>query len=118
MSAEIYDLGAKRSFEQKEFFEYYLYTLERKTTIKNNQIKQIELFPISKTKINKVFRYDFRKNPNKVSVLALIMNSEDEGLGFPLPMGSVRIYKKDGSDLQFIGEDQIDHTARDEEVEL
>ena len=118
MMANAYDYAEKKQFSEKELFEYYLYTLERKTTIKNNQIKQIELFPTSKTKINKIFRYNYYKNSKNVSVLVSIINSEENGLGIPLPKGSVRIYKNDGKDQQFIGEDQIDHTARDEKIEL
>ena len=45
-------------------------------------------------------------------------NSKANGLGMPLPSGKVRIYKKDGPDLEFIGEDRIDHTARDEKINI
>jgi len=110
--------AAKAQFEQKDFFEYHLYTLERKTTLKNNQTKQIQLFPTTETKVNKIFNYDSRKDAQKVAVIVETKNSKSDGLGIPLPKGKIRIYKKDGSELEFIGEDRIDHTAENEKVKI
>jgi hypothetical protein len=110
--------AAKATFEEKEFFEYHLYSLDRPTTIKNNQTKQIQLFPSTKAKVSKIFQYNYREDVKKVSVIISTENSKANGLGMPLPTGKVRIYKKDGSDLEFIGEDRIDHTARDERIKI
>lgn len=119
-------------FEEKSFFEYHMYTLKRKATIKNNQTKQISLLSVQGIPMEKRYVYDgklYRSyyfdnwkgldyNP-KVSVYIKFKNSSDSGLGIPLPKGKIRVYKADDDDtLQFIGEDSIDHTPKDEEIEL
>lgn len=105
-------------FEQKEFFEYHLYTLQRPTTVKNNQIKQISLFPNATVACNKKYVFDAQKDAKQVEVQIVFVNKQEYGLGLPIPKGTFRIYKQDGESLEFIGEDWIQHTPRNEEVSL
>ncbi len=127
-------------FEEKSFFEYHLYTLGRPTSLPDNSTKQIELFDAAEAvPAEKVFVYyglgdQFRgfrygsdaytdrnlgnQSNNKVDVYLTFKNAEDDGLGVPLPAGKLRVYKQDDADntLEFVGEDVIDHTAREETV--
>lgn len=110
---------AAPQFEEKEFFEYHLYTLQRKTTLKDNQTKQISLFPPTRTRTEKIFLYDGSKFDKKVRVHLEFRNSKKDGLGLPLPKGKIRVYKEDVDEaLEFVGEDQIDHTPVDEKVRI
>ncbi|MFH1902460.1 MAG: DUF4139 domain-containing protein [Candidatus Omnitrophota bacterium] len=132
MMREAKSMAGGAQFEEKSFFEYHLYTLQRKTDLKNNQIKQIALFAAPKVPVEKIYTYDgalyrwyyydnWRKQPcnKKVEVKLNFKNSDQNGLGIPLPKGKIRAYKADSDDtLQFIGEDQIDHTPKDEKVSL
>lgn len=110
---------AAPSFEEKPFFEYHLYTLQRPTTLKDRQTKQISLFdPVSVT-ARREYVYDYRKNPEKVGVNLVFQNEKKSGLGIPLPAGKVRVYQEDSDgSLEFVGEDRIEHTPKDEEVRL
>jgi hypothetical protein len=129
-----YAAEAKRapapSFEEEAFFEYHLYTLDRPTTIKDNQTKQLNLMqaagvPLTK-KLLLVGRPSWYRNQfgtltqnEKAAVILEFANTKDAGLGVPLPKGTVRVYKKDRSGSeQFVGEDAIDHTPRDETISL
>jgi hypothetical protein len=122
--------GAPEQFREEAFFEYHLYTLERPTTLKQNQTKQISLFQASGVPVEKKLvllgepRY-FRNQGGtltrneKVRVFLELVNDETSGLGMPLPKGTVRVYKKDESGAeQFAGEDSINHTPKDERVKL
>lgn len=109
---------APPQFEEKAFFEYHLYTLQRPTTLKNNQTKQISLFPTARTAVQKKYVFDARKDAEKVEVQLVFKNSKQGGLGMPLPEGIFRIYKQDKQAVEFIGEDRIDHTPKDEDVRL
>ncbi|NQT26538.1 DUF4139 domain-containing protein [candidate division KSB1 bacterium] len=111
--------AAAPQFEEKSFFEYHMYTLQRRATLKDNQIKQISLFPSATTDIKKVYLYDGQRYQEKVRVNVEFKNSEQAGLGMPLPKGKIRVYKEDTDGaLEFIGEDEIDHTPKDEEVRV
>ncbi len=124
-------------FEEKAFFEYHLYTLGRPTTIPDNSTKQIELFPTARqVPCEKVMVYyglgtrypnygspmtdrNFGVQSNKkVDIYLRFKNKKDIGMGMPLPSGRIRVSKLDPADqsLEFIGEDAIDHTPKDEEV--
>ncbi len=107
----------KQQFEEKAFFEYHLYTLQRKTTLLNNQVKQIQLFPETDVRVQKKFVVSSYQ-PDKVAVKIAFKNSKQNNLGIPFPAGMVRLYKEDQQDLEFIGEDQIKHTPKDEEILL
>ncbi|PIN85009.1 MAG: DUF4139 domain-containing protein [Candidatus Diapherotrites archaeon CG11_big_fil_rev_8_21_14_0_20_37_9] len=122
---ELYDYAvsegaaAPQQYGQEELFEYYLYTLDRKTNIGNNETKQISLLASDNIPVNKEFVYDGQANGTKVQVKLNFKNSESQGLGIPLPKGIVRVYKQDSDgQLQFIGEDQIDHTKKEDDLEL
>jgi hypothetical protein len=106
-------------FEEKPFFEYHLYTLLRPATIKDNEIKQVSLFPTTNVKVKKIFTYDGVKDDKNVKVELEFKNSEADGLGMPLPKGKIRVYKADvDKSLEFVGEDLIDHTSKDEKVRV
>ena len=108
-------------FAEKAFAEYHLYTLGRTSTINNNQIKQIEFItPALNVPCEKVFIYDWQRNAKKVNIKIEFENKEEFGLGIALPKGKVRVFKADQADgsLEFIGEDNIDHTARKEKLSL
>jgi len=111
---------AEPQFEEKEFFEYHMYTLNRKSTLKNNQVKQISLFPVTEASVKKIFTFEPRLDNKKVRVNLEFINSKNNGLGMPLPAGKVRVYKEDPADnsLEFIGEDKIDHTPKNEKIKL
>jgi hypothetical protein len=139
----MYELQAKAAepqFAQTELFEYKLYTLKRRTDLNNNETKQIELVSGRNVTSKKVFIYDglsdqwrywynnysyrdqgsFGQQSNqKVGVFVTFKNDEKSGLGIPLPKGKIRVYKRDDDGKeQFIGEDLIDHTPKDEELRL
>ncbi len=112
-------------FEEKSFFEYHLYTLQRRAYILNNEIKQITLFPSSEVNAKKVYTFESRggywgsKENANIKITLEFKNSKAEGLGIPLPKGKVRVYKVDSDkSLEFIGEDEIDHTPKDEMVRV
>lgn len=125
-------------FAEKAFFEFHLYTLGRPTTLPNNSTKQIELFdqakqiparrvlvyyglPMSYAYPSPMTDRDLGVQSNKkVDVYLEFKNDKQYGLGVPLPAGRVRVSKIDATDqsLEFIGEDKIDHTPKDEEVRI
>jgi hypothetical protein len=110
---------APPTFEEKPFFEYHLYTLQFPSTVKDNEIKQISLFPNSSVKVNKIYVYDGAREPKKIKVNLEFLNSKAEGLGMPLPKGKIRVYKVDtDKSMEFVGEDQINHTPKDEKVRV
>jgi hypothetical protein len=116
-------------FEEKSFMEYHMYTLGRKSTINNNQVKQIEFIePAEGAKTKKIYVYERSDywNPRggdqgkKVMVKIEFENKKENKLGIALPKGKIRVFKKDPADnsLQFVGEDEIDHTPKDEKLSL
>jgi hypothetical protein len=114
-------------FEQQEFFEYYLYSLPRPTTVRERETKQILLMAAPEISLTKRFvfdpseawRYGGQDPDKKVAVKLEVENSEAQGLGRPLPQGRVRVFKADSDGaLQFVGEDRIGHTPKDETVRL
>ncbi len=134
------DEASQKQFKQTDLFEYKLYSLQRRTDINNNETKQIELTSARNVTSKKVFIYDgfadqwrmyynnysYRSQGNfgqqsnpKVGVFVTFRNDDKSNLGMPLPKGKVRVYKRDDEGKeQFVGEDEIDHTAKDEEVKL
>ena len=117
-------------FAEEGFFEYHLYTLNQPTTILDNEQKQVTLLEGKDVKVEKklIFYgadYYYRgsygqvESNKKVGVYLDIQNKETNHLGIALPKGIVRVYKADKSGAkQFIGEDQIDHTPRDEKIRI
>jgi hypothetical protein len=128
-------------FEEKAFFEYHLYTLPRRTDVPDKTTQQITLFPTATgVAVEKVMVYyglpdaahwgafprpatdrnlGSDSNP-KVDVYLRWKNAKENRMGMPLPKGKVRVYKQDDADgtLEFVGEDLIDHTPRDETVQV
>ncbi len=112
---------AAPQFKEKSFFEYHMYTLQRQTTIQDNQIKQIQFIPPTQTHIVKKYEYNGQRDKDNVRSLITFKNSTSKGLGLPLPAGTVRVYKADPDDpgsLEFIGEDRIEHTPVDEQIHV
>ncbi len=106
-------------FAEESFFEYHLYTLDRRTTINNNQEKQISLLTGSGIPTTKIYTYDPEWRGDKVEVRIEFKNSEQNGIGIPLPAGRVRVFKRDSEGMaQLVGEDAVDHTPKDEMVRL
>jgi len=116
-------------FKEEGFFEFHLYTLQRPSTIKENQTKQISLVTADAVPVRKEFLYKgaphyyyapyVEAEKQKVGVYVEMENREANRLGMPLPKGVVRVYKRDADgSLQFVGEDAIDHTPRDEKVRI
>lgn len=120
--------GAREpQFQEESFFEYHLYTLNRPATLHDKEIKQLTLFPTAEVKAKKVYIFDSPQhyyssggdNNQSVKVNLEFMNSKADGLGIPLPKGKIRVYKEDSEKaLQFVGEDMIDHTPKDEKVRV
>lgn len=115
--------------QEETFAEYHLYTLPRKTTIKQNQSKQVSLLTGSNIGVKKIYEYRGNvayyyskiepiRNEN-IDTFLVFKNSESKGLGVPLPEGIIRVYQEDKEGtLQFAGEDRIKHTPKDEEIRL
>jgi len=131
---------APPQFQQRDLFEYKLYSLQRRTDLGGQETKQIELVSARNAAVRKMLVYDgedpewrdrlfnpgyrlqqdFGEQANpKVGIYLAFRNDEKSGLGMPLPKGKVRVYQRDDDGKeQFVGEDQIDHTPKDEEMRL
>src|SRR3990172_6669928 len=121
---------ASRDFKSEGFFEYHLYTLDGRTTIKDNQTKQLSLMSASEVPVDKHFiyygaadyyrtQYGVPMSNQKVGVYLELKNSKENRLGMPIPKGRVRVYKADTSgSQQLIGEDWVDHTPKDEKIKI
>lgn len=121
---------AKSDMAEESLFEYHLYTLTRPTTIAENQTKQVSLLsasgvPVRKELLLKGSDYYYQSSYGdlgqklKVGVFVEFDNKESAQLGMPLPKGIIRVYKKDkAGNAQFIGEDKVDHTPKNETVRL
>lgn len=130
--------SAAPQFEEKAFFEYHLYTLQRRTTVRDNETKQIEFVSGTNVPVKKLYIYEgaaqkfygynqwSRADRNygvqsnkKVYVMLDFKNSKENNLGIPLPKGKMRVYKEDSDkSLEFIGEDFIEHTPKDENIRI
>ena len=138
MRVEAMAMADAAGFAEKEFADFHLYTLPRRTDIAQNSTQQIALFPpVSGFKVKRELVFDFtsgfgaqaqpivdrdfvvarKGNP---SVLVSFENRKENALGMPLPAGKVRVYKEDPADgtLEFVGEDLIQHTPRNETVKV
>ncbi len=118
-------------FSQEGFSEYHLYTLGRRTSIQNNESKQISLLTGTNVPVEKYLsvegqQYYYRSPqgignaiPQPVKVFYCFKNDEKSGLGIPLPAGTVRVYQADSKGAtQFAGEDNISHTPKDESLRI
>ena len=123
-------MSAAAPMTQESLFEYHLYTLEHKTSIADKQTKQVALLNASQVPLKKELRlyghqhYYFNRqgdlgNKLPVNVYVLFKNNDASRLGIPLPKGIIRAYKNDRQgNAQFIGEDRIPHTAKNEDVKI
>jgi hypothetical protein len=116
---------------QEAFGEYHLYTLGRRTTINNNETKQVSM--LTGTAVPTLKRYVvngqhfYYRNAHRpgsplkddVEVFYQFRNDQKSGLGMPMPAGTVRVYQSDSKDgVHFVGEDRIGHTPKDETINL
>jgi hypothetical protein len=123
--------AAAPAFQQESFSEYHLYSLSRRTSIFDQESKQISLLNASRFPLQKIFvvngqSYYYRNGAqpgapvkDPVQVFYKFKNEDKAGLGMPLPAGTIRVYQADsrGGSL-FVGEDRIDHTPKDETINL
>lgn len=128
---------AMKKVEEKAFDDFHLYTLPRPLTIRDKETKQVEFLRSPQVKATKRYVYDaasmYRFSggvqthplqgqtfPKDVAIYWELKNSEENGLGMPLPAGRVRFYREDSDDgnLEFVGENNIDHTPRNEELSI
>ncbi|KAB2321378.1 DUF4139 domain-containing protein [Betaproteobacteria bacterium SCN1] len=126
MAAKVADAA---EMQQESLFEYHLYTMQRPTTLAENQTKQVALMSATRVPVKKEFlleganyyysgQYGELGQKMKVGVFVDFAN-KGEGLGIPLPKGVIRVYKQDSQgNAQFVGEDRIDHTPKNETVRL
>ena len=130
-AANMEAVAAPQAFQQENFSEYHFYTLERRTSIQNNETKQISLLtgtniPVEKYLAVEGQQYWFRNPqgignpiPQPVKVFYKFRNDQKSNLGMPLPAGTVRVYQADSKGaLQFTGENAITHTPKDEDVRV
>jgi hypothetical protein len=123
--------AASPRMSQESFSEYHLYSLARKTTINNAETKQVSMlgatgFPVQKRYVvdgNYAYYRSAQRTgspiKDNVEVFYQLKNEEKTGLGMPMPAGTVRVYQSDSKGgLQFVGEDRIDHTPKDEMLNL
>ena len=116
---------------QEAFSDYHLYTLGRKTTINNAETKQVSMlgatrFPVQKRYVvdGQAFYYRNVQHPGApikdvVQVYYQFKNEAQAGLGMPMPAGVIRVYQSDSKGgVQFVGEDRINHTPKDETLNL
>ena len=131
------DVGGAPPVTERKFDEYHLYTLERPTTLRDREMKQVEFVRAAGVKAQRLYVYDglktdrntagwnmenIRNSPTygtqsnpKVWVMQEIKNSDENHLGMPLPKGRVRFYRRDkDGQVEFTGENVIDHTPKDE----
>ncbi|MBI5171700.1 MAG: DUF4139 domain-containing protein [Candidatus Melainabacteria bacterium] len=120
-------VAAEPQFSEQSFAEYHLYSLKGRTDVRDNETKQLTLFNASAVPVKKLYVLESNNSyyggdgqqKQKVNVKLELANSKDNNLGMPLPKGNVRVYKKDQDGaLQFVGEDEIDHTPKDEKVRV
>jgi hypothetical protein len=109
------------SFQEESFFDYHIYELSQKTTLANNENKQLSLFNVDKIKVTKkyILSNNWKNNTGgKVASVIKFLNSKQNNMGMPLPKGKVRVFKERNKSSEFIGEDMIQHTPKDEELTL
>jgi hypothetical protein len=145
---EVFQAAAKAAVAEgppvteKSFDEYHLYTLQRPMTLRDRETKQVEFVRASGVTSERLYVYDgalfdwnrwrgydanfLRQNDSvgaesnpKVSVMRDFKNSKENGLGIPLPKGRLRFYQRnEDGQLEFVGENNIDHTPKDETVRV
>jgi hypothetical protein len=104
--------------EEKAFFDYHMYTLNHLITLKDNQTKQISILSGFEVPYKQYYKLDLHEE--KADIIVEFQNAKESGLGLAIPKGKIKLYKADEADnsLEFIGEDQIEHTPKDEALKL
>ena len=123
--------AAQEKMSQEAFSDYHLYTMGRKTTINNSQTKQVSLLegtdvPVVKRYVVEGQNYYYHNHmhpgspiKDSVQVFYQFKNEEKAGLGLPMPAGVLRVYQQDSKGgVQFVGEDRITHTPKDETLNV
>ncbi|MDD5088239.1 MAG: DUF4139 domain-containing protein [bacterium] len=110
--------AADQQFEERSFFEYHLYTLQRPASVLDQQTKQISLFAPVTVATKRIYEYDWQRKQDRVGVSIEFENREANGLGMALPAGRVRVYQDDAGSQEFIGEDNVQHTPKNEKVRV
>ena len=118
--------GTAPSFSEKSISDYHLYTLSEPVTLNENSQKQVEFIPkalnvkIRKYNLISVSAGGYSQSNLKAANKIEFLNEKNNKLGIPLPKGTVRVFKTDDADnsLEFVGEDSIDHTPKDEKITL
>jgi hypothetical protein len=139
MEAKAMDAAAPMAapVSERSFDEFHLYTLQRATTLRDEQTKQVEFVRAEGIRAQRLYIYDgaqmgayyyggFIQDPSygtqsnpKVWVMQEFKNSETNHLGIPLPKGRLRFYRRDtDGHLEFVGENTIDHTPKDETIRV
>ncbi len=104
---------------EKAFDEYHLYTLQKPTTLRNREIKQVEFCRAEAVPAARLYVYDGAMSGTKVATMLEFKNDKSSGLGIALPKGTMKIYRNDSDGRrEFIGENPIDHTPADEKVRI
>jgi hypothetical protein len=134
--AEAVGGAAQPPVTEKAFDEYHLYTLERPTTLRDRETKQIEFVHAEGIQSKTIYVYDGADLPQyqgwdiatpqygtqsnkKIRVMREFVNAETNHLGIALPKGRLRFYRRDADgQLEFVGEDEIDHTPKDETIRV
>jgi hypothetical protein len=114
---------ADSQFDSAGLFEYHMYTLQRPTDLMQNESKQIALFDAAGIPVVKRYRYLGEGQRGQgvgepVTVQVEFKNAAANKLGIPMPMGIVRVNQASGGSVEFVGEDRINHTPRDEKITL
>ena len=120
---------AKAAMSQESLMDYHLYSVERPTTIADNQTKQLALLSADAIPVRHEYLltgsdYYYRSRYGELGQKlkpAVFISFDNKGgeLGKPLPAGIVRVYAMDSKGAaQFVGEDSISHTAKNETIKL
>lgn len=120
-------MAAAKVVTEKAFDEFHLYTLGNPATLRDKETKQVEFVRATGVKAERIYVFEgaqhgYRRgvsSAGKVQVYREFKNSEANKLGIALPKGKVRFYSQDGDrQLEFVGENQIDHTPKDETIRV
>ena len=125
----------EKTVTQKELGSYHLYNIARPVSLRDNETKQVQFTESNKVKATKSYLYAPLRgkgsgaSPNTtnakkdgfskdVQIYWALDNTEDNGLGIPLPAGKIRLYQSEDNKLEFLGENTIDHTPQKETIEF
>jgi len=113
------DLASKAEFEESPFADHRFYMLPRAATLADRTVTRLPLFAPTEARVRQEYTYDGARDQDRVNVNLVFENKKSEGLGIPLPAGTVRVYRTapNGS-LVFTGEDRVNHVPEGEQVEL